>query len=343
MAILMTGQQLADRCKDIANNYKTLYVYGCFGAPMNARNKERYKHNYAYNEQASRQKKINAASADTFGFDCVNLIKGILWGWNGNKNATYGGASYGINGVPDTSADGLMNYCVGVTSNFSNIQIGEMVHMRGHIGVYIGNGLAVECTPIWKDGVQITAVGNIGEKAGYNTRTWTDHGKLKFIDYGSTPTPEPGGFLPPRGYFQPGDSGKNVEKIDTFLANQTKGNFFGTYTQYATKAFQVECGLETDGNIGPITLGRMKDKGLDKNIKLPSRGYFKLGDSGSAIEKIDAFFANRIVGDYYGNFTRHGVMALQAKGKTEGRYNDVIDGNFGPMTLKCAESYGFKY
>lgn len=340
MAYLMTGQQLADKCKNIANNYKTLYVYGCFGAPLNSSNKSRYTKNYSYNAQASRKSKILNASSDTFGFDCVNMIKGILWGWNGSKNKTYGGAAYGSNGVPDTNADGLMNYCTGVTTNFSNIQVGEMVHMRGHIGVYIGNGLAVECTPIWKDGVQITAVGNIGKKSGYNTRTWTNHGKLKFIDYGATPTP---GFLPARGYFQPGDGGDNVKKIDTFLANQTLGNFFGTYTKYGTKAFQIECGLETDGNIGPITLGRMKDKGLDKSVNLPKRGYFKLGDSGDAITKIDAFLANRITGNYYGNFTKNAVMALQEKGKNEGRYNDVIDGNFGPKTLACAESYGFKY
>ena len=341
MAILMTGQQLADKVKNVANNYKTLYVYSCFGAPMSAKNKQRYTNNCDYNRQAARKAKINAASSNTFGFDCVNLIKGILWGWNGNVNAIYGGASYGSNGVPDTSADGLMNYCTGVTTNFSNIQVGEMVHMRGHIGVYIGNGLAVECTPIWKDGVQITAVGNIGKNSGYNTRTWTDHGKLKFIDYGSTPTP--GGFLPERGYFQPGDSGKKVEQIDAFLAAQTAGNFFGTYTKYGVKAFQVECGLEADGNIGPKTLQRMKDKGLDKGVKLPSRGYYRVGDSGSAITTIDAFLCNRITGDYYGNFTRHAVMALQEKGKNEGRYNDAVDGYFGPLTLKCAESYGFKY
>ena len=31
--------------------------------------------------------------------------------------------------------------------------------------------------------VQITAVGNIGSKAGYNTRRWTKHGKLPYVDY----------------------------------------------------------------------------------------------------------------------------------------------------------------
>ena len=63
--------------------------------------------------------------------------------------------------------------------------------MKGHIGIYIGNGLAVECTPAWKNKVQITAVGNIGKKTGYNTRTWTNHGKLNFIKYEKIPDTKP--------------------------------------------------------------------------------------------------------------------------------------------------------
>ena len=55
--------------------------------------------------------------------------------------------------------------------------------MTGHIGVYIGDGLAVECTPLWKNDVQITAVGNINTKKGYKTRIWTQHGKSIFISY----------------------------------------------------------------------------------------------------------------------------------------------------------------
>lgn len=187
---VMTSDKFVSMAKDIANNYKTLYVMGCFGSPLNATNKKRYTQNHAYNKRPERTKKIMSASSDTFGFDCVCLIKGILWGWNGNVNATYGGAKYGSNGVPDVSANGLMNYCTEVSTNFNNIVAGEVVHMNGHVGIYIGNGLAVECTPIWKDGVQITAVGNIGKKACYNTRTWTNHGKLKFIEYnGVKPTP----------------------------------------------------------------------------------------------------------------------------------------------------------
>lgn len=181
---MMKASEFTQKLIDIATNYKTLYVMGCFGAPMTLSNKKRYTKNHSYNMQANRTTMINAASADTFGFDCVCLIKGILWGWNGDKTKIYGGASYACNNVPDVSADGMILKCNNVsTSNWSDMLIGEAVWCKGHIGVYIGNGLAVECTPAWKNKVQITAVKNIGTKSGYNARTWTKHGKLPYIEY----------------------------------------------------------------------------------------------------------------------------------------------------------------
>lgn len=180
---MMKSTEFVAMAKKIATEYKTLYVMGCFGSPMTAKNKQRFTQNHSYNKKAARTKLIKAASASTFGFDCVCLVKSILWGWNGNSKDTYGGAVYKSNGVPDVSADDMMKYCTDVSTNFSNIQVGEILHMSGHVGIYIGDGLAVECTPIWKDGVQITAVGNLGNKSGYKTRTWTNHGKCKFIEY----------------------------------------------------------------------------------------------------------------------------------------------------------------
>lgn len=184
----MTNTEFVRRCKEIAQNKKTLYVMGCFGAPMNAKNKKRYCTNHSYNKTADRQKMINAATADTFGFDCVCFIKGVLWGWNGNTAKTYGGATYCANGVPDISADAMIGKCKDVTTDFSKIEIGEVVWLSGHIGVYIGDGLVAECTPIWKNGVQITACANIGKKAGYNARKWTMHGKLPYITYEAAST-----------------------------------------------------------------------------------------------------------------------------------------------------------
>ena len=187
---MMKASEIVAKAKDIATKYKTLYVLGCFGAPMTAKAKARYTQNQAYNASATRKKMILSASADTFGFDCVCLIKGILWGWKGDKNATYGGAKYCANGVPDMGSDGIMHYCSGVSTNFKGIVPGEVLHKKGHVGIYIGDGLAVECTPAWDNKVQITAVANLGTKKGYHNRTWTDHGKLKYIDY-TTPKPAP--------------------------------------------------------------------------------------------------------------------------------------------------------
>ena len=180
---IKTATELVAKCKEVVQNYKTLYVLGCFGAPLNAKNKDRYCKNQAYNKQASRTKKIQGASSDTFGFDCVCLIKGLLWGWNGDTSKTYGGASYAANDVPDIGADQMIKKCKDVSTDFTDILPGEAVWIAGHIGVYIGDGLAIECTPKWKDGVQITAVHNIGTKSGYNGRKWTKHGKLPYVTY----------------------------------------------------------------------------------------------------------------------------------------------------------------
>lgn len=197
---MMTNAELVAKLKNIAMNYKTLYVMGCFGAPMTNYNKKRYTQNNEYNRRPERTAMINAASDDTFGFDCSCLIKGVLWGWKGDKNAIYGGATYASNGVPDIGADQMIKVCKDVSTDFTKIDVGEAVWMKGHIGIYIGDGLAVECTPKWDNKVQITACNrNI---SGYNRRTWTKHGKLPYVKYeADNPTPIP----KPAASFKKGD------------------------------------------------------------------------------------------------------------------------------------------
>ncbi len=177
----MNNTEFTQKLKSIAENYKTLYVMGCFGAPLNAANKSKYCTNHSYNKKPARTAMIKAADENTFGFDCVNLIKAVLWGWSGDKTKAYGGAKYASNGVPDISADGMIGKCQNVSSDFSDLEIGEAVWMPDHIGIYIGEGLAVECSPSWKNGVQITACNR--NTGGYNRRNWVKHGKLPYITY----------------------------------------------------------------------------------------------------------------------------------------------------------------
>lgn len=181
--MIQTGRELASLCKRAATQFKTLYIRGCFGAPMNDSNKKRYTNNHAYNKEESRTKKILAASPNTFGFDCVCFIKGLLWGWEGDTGHVYGGAAYQSNGVPDITADSMIKMCKEVSEDFASVSVGEAVWIPGHIGIYVGDGMAVECTHRWQDGVQLTAVHNIAPISGMNGRSWKKHGKLPWITY----------------------------------------------------------------------------------------------------------------------------------------------------------------
>ena len=180
---MMNSNTFVAIARTIAEQCKTLYVMGCFGAPMTGKNKSRYMSNNPYNMRPERQAMIAAASSDTYGFDCCGLIKGILWGWDGDLTANYGGAEYASNGVPDLGADQLIAKCTGVSTNFAEILPGEMLWKTGHCGIYIGSGKAVECTPAWNNCVQITDVENMGSSGDRPARTWVKHGRLPYVEY----------------------------------------------------------------------------------------------------------------------------------------------------------------
>ena len=83
----------------------------------------------------------------------------------------------------------MIKVCKNVTTDFSKIEVGEAVWLEGHIGVYVGDGLAVECTPRWANKVQLTACNR--NVSGYNRRNWTKHGKLPYVEYVADATTPP--------------------------------------------------------------------------------------------------------------------------------------------------------
>ena len=123
--MIQTAKELAAACEDVARNHKSVYVNGAFGWPMTEANKQRALNAYAFNRKAVRKAAIQAASANTFGFDCICFIKALLWGWEGATGKEYGGAKYQSNGVPDIGEKAMLNACADVNADFSKIQVGE--------------------------------------------------------------------------------------------------------------------------------------------------------------------------------------------------------------------------
>lgn len=89
----------------------------------------------------------------------------------------------------------------------------------------------------------------------------------------------------------------------------------------------------------------------EEKIELPPRGYFKKGDRGEEIRKIDNWlyrkYGNKkILGDVFGTNTVKYVKKFQKESKANGTYtgkNATIDGNIGPLTLEAMRKSGFPY
>lgn len=215
--MIQTAKELVAACLDTAKNYKTLYVMGCFGAPMTQSNKNRYLNGYAFNRKPERKAKIDAATADTFGFDCLCFIKGLLWGWTGDPGQVYGGAQYKSNGVPDMGADAMLKVCTEVSDDFSTIVPGEYVWLPGHCGIYVGDGLAAEATFEPEEGVQLQCVLPMGVKPGMPATGWKKHGKLPWIRYDAQ---EP---VEDNARYRVILEGLTKQEADSFTENPTAG------------------------------------------------------------------------------------------------------------------------
>ena len=172
---IMTNHQVCGKLLHVAENLKTLYVMGGIGYPLNRRGKERSK-THAYNNSITRRYMIENADAETFAFDCVCLIKSVVyWGFNGNKDAVYGGAKYASNGMPDCNIDTLFKMGSKHSTDMKDIAEGEFLRLHAHhCGVYVGNGMVVEATPAWDNKVQVTKM---------SARPWKQHCYLPFIKY----------------------------------------------------------------------------------------------------------------------------------------------------------------
>lgn len=99
--------------------------------------------------------------------DCVGLIKGYLWSDSPTSNPKY-------NAKQDKNVSGMFANCLrrGDISTMPD-ELGVLVFMEGHVGIYIGNGEVIEARG--------HAYGVV--KTKLKERAWTQWGKLCWINY----------------------------------------------------------------------------------------------------------------------------------------------------------------
>ena len=147
-----------------------------------------YKNQYPYNLGYYH-------SNGKFSFDCVNLVKAILNGWE--KTCKVGYFQNTLNETGDCTELGLINQCTGVSADFKKLKKVSVLYMNGHIGTYVGEFTmggktfnVIECTSNrWGDGVIATYVNEKGERiackgSSDKCGTWARHGLLtKWLKY----------------------------------------------------------------------------------------------------------------------------------------------------------------
>lgn len=180
----MNNKILAEKALNIAKNMKTSYLLGSFGHVASRSNLNRLLNQYP--ENYSWVGKAQEIIGQGFYFDCCGLLKSLAWNFSGNLEKVYGGATYESNNVVDWDANTMCRNGIDVSTDFSNIMVGEAVWLDNHIGIYCGNNIVVEATPSFGNGVLMTALLNKSAVSGLNGRIWTKHFKLPWVEYSTS-------------------------------------------------------------------------------------------------------------------------------------------------------------
>lgn len=330
-----TGNQLADFAI-MAYEAGTPYWYGTCWYKCTEDLLDKKTTQYPTHYTAARMAKYKQAiQQGKMCADCVGLIKGFFW----SLNNTVTTKKANFTACPDYNANDFFNLCreKGDISTIPNIR-GLAVWQEGHIGIYIGDGWAIEARG-FAYGVQKTEVAK---------RTWKKWGKLpeRLLTYGDA-EPQTERHLGDRTLRQ-GMVGEDVKELQTalILLGISCGSYgadgdFGPDTKRAVVAFQGSRNLEQDGVVGKLTVAALKDAmepdGSPQESEpvvvedLPS---LKFGAQDSATRGTVAYLQRRlntlgaelVIDGEFGSKTKQAVMAFQTK---EGL---TADGVVGPVT-----------
>lgn len=239
----MNNIEFANKLKSIRNS-KTIYMTGTFGQLVT--NDLIDQKSIQYPSSYSEIRKANLRSLvgkNYHAFDCIGLVKAVLWG--------YPNVSYALNGVPDINDQMVLSYLLDISTDMNKIEVGELLHKKGHVGVYVGNGMVVECTTDWSGNVLLSSI---------SQRRWERHGKLCWVTYGSSQNKEEFYKMNTLKY---GSTGNDVTIFETIMKKMEYYNgvidtHFGNGCVAACNAFQTkypECGTngKPDSSFGPAS------------------------------------------------------------------------------------------
>ena len=253
-------------------------VYKCT-ENLRARKAKQYPAHYGSSRTARYRDDISKKKVCA---DCVGLIKGYQW-TNGGQGVIESigtdktfSSRYGGHGCPDKSANGMFNYarskgCAWGTMDTLPEVPGVALRFDGHVGVYVGNGYAVE-----ERGFNYGCV-----RTRVKDRKWTHWYQLPFVDYGDAvftggigvkaDTPKTEYTLGTRT-LKKGAKGTDVKAMQEFLLQlgyalpeYGADGDFGNETETALKKLQARAGVKQDGVYGSETHKALMDATADND------------------------------------------------------------------------------
>ena len=290
--------------------------------------------------------------------DCVGLIKGYQWTNGGQGVIESIGTSktfsskYGAHGCPDKSANGMFSYakskgCAWGTMDTLPEFPGVALRFDGHVGVYVGNGYAVE-----ERGFNYGCV-----KTKVSSRKWTHWYQLPFVDYGDavftggsvtkpdTPASE---YTLGTRTLKKGSKGTDVKALQEFLLQlgytlpkYGSDGDFGGETETALKRFQARAGLAQDGVYGSDTHKALMDVVADHDAgKEPAEP-----SEPSAARRVRIVCDSGTVNIRVGNGTQYDRITAARNGSTfewvataeNGWHAIVVNGRVGWVSGKYAK------
>lgn len=241
-------------------------------------------------------------------WDCWNLPKSIIWGWNEQIPVGSYQKKNLSTGLGDWGGWTILNCCKEISTDFSKLSPSEfmLTATKEHAGTYVGefteNGRVynvIECTVAWGGGVIASYVDEKGNrrqhKGGSKMNTpWQWHGKLPWLDY----TVEPKNVVAVDGswgmattrYTQKmlgttidGKVSKQPRSNKKYLPNASTSSWefklTGATGSNMVKALQKLIGAEADGKFGRISVAKLQtflmNKGYkisDEELKTPTMG-----------------------------------------------------------------------